>query len=73
MYRNFKTEESSKEMAASGKTLKTVVFLGSTREGRFGLRVAKFIKKHLEQAGHSVDLIGIYYKHKQLCCSNDAR
>jgi len=40
--------------------LKTVVFLGSVREGRYGLRVAKFIIKQLEEANHSVDLFGKY-------------
>ena len=38
--------------------LKTVLFLGSTREGRMGLRVAKFMKKQLEAANHSVELCG---------------
>lgn len=59
---SFTVEQLPKEkMAAStssSASLKTVVFLGSTREGRFGLRVAKFIKKHLEKAGHSVDVLG---------------
>lgn len=42
-------------MASNG--LKTVVFLGSVREGRFGLRVAKFIKKQLEEDKHEVTLL----------------
>lgn len=44
------------EMA--GQQLKTIVFLGSVREGRFGLRVAKFVKKQLEAANHSVEIFG---------------
>jgi hypothetical protein len=54
-----KESKETKEMAASSSNkLKTVVLLGSTREGRFGLRVAKFIKKQLEEANHSVDVLG---------------
>ena len=41
-------------------SLKTVLFLGSTRDGRFGSRVGLFVKKLLEEEyGHEVDLIGI--------------
>lgn len=40
----------------AGQQLKTIVFLGSVREGRFGLRVAKFVKKQLEAANHSVEI-----------------
>ena len=47
------------DMAGS---IKTVLFLGSTREGRMGLRVAKFMKKQLEAANHTVELCGM------LCC-----
>jgi len=36
--------------------LKTILFLGSTREGRMGLRVAKFMKKQFEAANHTVEL-----------------
>lgn len=36
--------------------LKTIVFLGSVREGRMGLRVARFIVKQLEAANHVVEL-----------------
>lgn len=42
---------------AGQQSLRTIVFLGSVREGRFGLRVAKFIKKQLEDAHHSVEII----------------
>ena len=38
--------------------LKTIVFLGSVREGRMGLRVARFIVKQLEAANHVVELFG---------------
>ncbi|XP_050407685.1 2-hydroxy-1,4-benzoquinone reductase [Patella vulgata] len=36
--------------------LKIVMFLGSVREGRLGLRVARFMKKQLEQTNHDVVL-----------------
>ena len=45
-------------MATSGSSLKTIVFLGSVREGRMGLRVAKFVMKQLEDANHVVELFG---------------
>ena len=45
-------------MATGTKSLKTIVFLGSVREGRMGLRVAKFIVKQLEAADHVVELFG---------------
>lgn len=52
------------EMAATpARTLKTIVFLGTVREGRMGLRVAKFIVKQLEEQNHTVDLFG-----KSLLC-----
>lgn len=51
MYQCYRTET---EMAE--KALKTIVFLGSVREGRFGLRVAKFVKKQLEEANHKVEI-----------------
>ncbi|XP_077990434.1 quinone reductase-like [Glandiceps talaboti] len=40
--------------AASTAPLKVVLFLGTVRENRLGLRVAKFMKKHIEKSGHSV-------------------
>jgi len=45
-------------MESGTKNLKTVVFLGSVRDGRMGLRVAKFITKQLESANHLVELFG---------------
>jgi hypothetical protein len=57
MYRDYKQKELDK-MASSQTTLKTVVFVGSTRAGRNGLRVAKFIQKQLEEYGHQVYMIG---------------
>ncbi|CAL1540166.1 unnamed protein product [Lymnaea stagnalis] len=36
--------------------LKAILFLGSTREGRLGLRVAKFMQKQLEEKNFNVDL-----------------
>uniref|UniRef100_A0A0B7BN34 NADPH-dependent FMN reductase-like domain-containing protein n=2 Tax=Arion vulgaris TaxID=1028688 RepID=A0A0B7BN34_9EUPU len=50
MYRRF-----TEEMAGSHK-LRVVLFLGSTREGRFGLRVAKFMEKQLQLKNYHVDL-----------------
>jgi hypothetical protein len=51
-------------------SLKTVLFLGSTRDGRFGSRVGLFVKKLLEEEyGHEVDLIGIaivYHHHRRV-------
>lgn len=49
-------------MAGKGteRALKTVVFLGSVREGRMGLRVAKFVVKKLQEANHVVELFGIF-------------
>ncbi|XP_005111027.1 FMN-dependent NADPH-azoreductase [Aplysia californica] len=41
-------------MASS--TLKFAIFLGSTREGRQGLRVAKFMKNQLEARNYQVEL-----------------
>lgn len=45
-------------MAAAGTAagLKTILFLGSTREGRMGLRVAIFVKKQLETFNHVVEI-----------------
>lgn len=57
MYRQFKRD--NEDMAGTAKAttaLKIVMFLGSTREGRFGLRVATFVKKQLQDAGHCVEL-----------------
>jgi NAD(P)H-dependent FMN reductase len=56
MYRAYISEIEMSKKVASGTALKTIVFLGSAREGRFGLRVAKFIKKQLETANHSVEI-----------------
>ncbi|KAK0044891.1 FMN-dependent NADPH-azoreductase [Biomphalaria pfeifferi] len=36
--------------------LRAILFLGSTREGRFGLRVAKFMQKQLENKHFNVDV-----------------
>jgi len=45
-------------MATGTGSLKTIVILGSVREGRMGLRVARFIMKQLEAANHVVELFG---------------
>jgi len=55
MYQSYREET---DMAQKPAALKTIVFLGSVREGRFGLRVAKFIKKQLEEAHHNVEIFG---------------
>ena len=52
------TQATAACMAMGESSLKTVVFLGSVREGRMGLRVAKFITKQLETANHVVELFG---------------
>ncbi|CAG5124056.1 unnamed protein product [Candidula unifasciata] len=49
MYRRF-----TADMAAS--KLRIVLFLGSTRDGRMGLRVARFMKKQLELHNYHVDV-----------------
>lgn len=41
---------------AAASKLKVVLFLGSTREGRMGLRVAKFIRAQLEAKNYQVEL-----------------
>ena len=38
--------------------LKVILFLGSVRENRLGLRVAKFMQKQLEDTNHQVTLFG---------------
>ncbi|CAL1540168.1 unnamed protein product [Lymnaea stagnalis] len=54
MYRRFTEQEMAGKTAAS--KLKVIVFLGSTREGRVGLRVAKFITGQLEAKNYEVEL-----------------
>ena len=48
----------TQDIMAAETTLKTIVFLGTVREGRMGMRVAKFIKQRLENAKHSVEIFG---------------
>lgn len=53
-------------MASTGQKLKAVLFLGTVRDNRLGLRVAKFMQKQLEQRNYSVELFGKfinYYTH----------
>jgi hypothetical protein len=45
-------------MASTGQKLKAVLFLGTVRDNRLGLRVAKFMQKQLEQRNYSVELFG---------------
>ena len=64
---------------STGKSgLKTVVFLGSVREGRMGLRVATFIMKQLEAANHVVELFGrltlrLQYRQDRPLCNAEIR
>ncbi|KAK0044892.1 uncharacterized protein LOC106064104 [Biomphalaria glabrata] len=53
MYRRYTEQEMAGKAA---KKLNVVLFLGSTREGRFGLRVAKFVQKQLEARNYQVEL-----------------
>ena len=43
-------------------TKKIIVFLGSTREGRLGDKVARYVGSVLEKTGLSVKLFGKYLK-----------
>ena len=45
---------------ATNSKLKVIVFLGSVREGRLGLRVAKFMQNYLTKTDHEVELFGEY-------------
>ena len=38
--------------------LKVIVFLGTVRENRVGIRVANFILNHLKETSHDVELFG---------------
>ena len=38
--------------------LKVIVFLGTVRENRVGIRVANFILNHLKETNHDVELFG---------------
>ena len=38
--------------------LKVLVFLGTVRENRVGIRVANFILNHLKETNHDVELFG---------------
>ena len=40
------------------KPLKIVLFLGTCREGRLGLRVAKFMINEVKKRGHEVEFFG---------------
>ncbi|XP_046584324.1 quinone reductase-like [Haliotis rubra] len=44
----------SRNMSTSGQKLKVVLFLGTCREGRVGLRVSRFMKNALEKSNHEV-------------------
>ena len=45
MYKEYKHQ-----LNMAAPKLKVVLFLGSVREGRLGLRVAKFIQSYLDRA-----------------------
>ena len=46
------------ENKMSANKLKVVLFLGSVRENRIGLRVAKFMKRKLEERNYAVEFFG---------------
>ena len=50
----FPLDRSYIEMSA----LKVIVFLGTVRENRVGIRVANFILNHLKETNHDVELFG---------------
>lgn len=47
--------------------LKVVIFLGTTREGRLGPRVAKFVQDHLKSK-YDVTLFGERFYHGYCVC-----
>ncbi|GFN99239.1 NADPH-dependent fmn reductase [Plakobranchus ocellatus] len=51
MYQRYRVE-----MSAAANKLRVVLFLGSTREGRLGLRVSKFMRGQLEKRNYEVDV-----------------
>ena len=51
-------QEYKKLASMAVSKLKVILFLGSVREGRLGLRVARFMQNYLENTGHEVDLFG---------------
>lgn len=63
MYRAYLKELDTKNRMASSKAaskLKVIVFLGTVRENRVGLRVAKFMQKQLEKRNYEVEMFGMY-------------
>ena len=48
------------KFTGASQKLKLVIFLGSTREGRLGERVASFVQKQLKDK-HEVSLFGKYF------------
>lgn len=52
-------------------TKKIIVFLGSTREGRQGEKVARYVQSVLEKTGLSAKIFGNYFLFKILIsCRN---
>lgn len=51
---------------ASTPPLKVIVFLGTVKENRLGLRVAKFIMNELQKTNHDATLFGKLPKQFQL-------
>ena len=56
MYRQYLRQREAK-MASGGK-LKVLLILGSIRDGRQGLRVAKFMRRKLEERNFDVKFFG---------------
>jgi hypothetical protein len=55
--RNLAAQNEQAKMANAGK-LKVLLILGSIREGRQGLRVAKFMRRKLEDRNFEVKFFG---------------
>lgn len=61
MYRAYLKELDTKNRMASSKAaskLKAILFLGTVRENRVGLRVARFMQKQLEKRNYEVEMFG---------------
>ena len=60
MYRIWKAEQKEYSTKMAADKLKMVMFLGSVREGRLGIRVAKFIQEQLKTK-YDITLFGKYF------------
>ena len=57
-YQEYKQSHMATKSAAS--KLKCVIFLGSVRDNRLGLRVAKFMERQLQARNYETELFGMY-------------